>query len=207
MNGCDHDTATQRALAQVDGSSTGPGVFDPGYSLKRPLNCCAITSLFPAPTRREISVDGPHCAMGRGSRRRGDLDFGYLRYRPADATTPLRCRRPCTRLTAIQLLKPAWCSAPDYVKYTPASVPGAGGTFAAELRRTSGSCEWLALSELPWISLARPITGGDRSVLTYNVAANTGAARSGWIRFVYPGGLSYLEVRQGAPSGVVGFHF
>ena len=90
---------------------------------------------------------------------------------------------------------------------TPATVPGAGGTFAAYLRRTSGSCEWIALSESPWITLARPITGGDRSALTYNVAANTGAARTGWIRFVYPGGITYLEVRQGAPSGVTGFQF
>ena len=94
-----------------------------------------------------------------------------------------------------------------YYVTTPASVPGAGGTFTAEMRRTSGSCEWIALSEAPWISLSRPITGGDRSALTYNVAANTGAARSGWIRFGYAGGTTYLEVQQGAPSGVVGFQF
>ena len=140
-----------------------------------------------------------------------------LTARPSGLRSTLRYRTSgCDHATAVQKTmtqvdgNPAseTCVAQcAYYVTTPASVPGAGGTFTAEMRRTSGSCEWIAVSEAPWITLSRPITGGDRSALTYNVAANTGAARSGWIRFAYPGGITYLEVQQGAPSGVVGFQF
>jgi hypothetical protein len=95
-----------------------------------------------------------------------------------------------------------------YYVDTPAAVSGNGGTFTAHLRRTSGSCEWVALSETPWITLTRPVTGGDRSALNYVVAENTtGAPRTGWIRFTYAGGITYLEVSQGTKSNVVAFEF
>ena len=29
VNGCDHNTATQRTLAQIDGAAPGTGLFDP----------------------------------------------------------------------------------------------------------------------------------------------------------------------------------
>jgi hypothetical protein len=206
VNGCDHDTATQRTLAQIDGAAPG--------------QVCSIvqfpeTAIYPprdhvVDFRRQLGAK--YQSLGRSAQSAVDPDGAaiwiseYLRYRTSGCDHATSVQKTMTQIDG----NPAAESCMVHCVYqvdTPASVPGTGGTFSTHPRRTSGSCEWLALSESPWITLARPITGGDRTALTYNVAANTGEARSGWIRFVYPDGLSYLEVRQGAPSGTIGFQF
>lgn len=206
VNGCDHNTATQRTLAQVDGAAPAP--------------VCSIlqfpeTAIYPprdhvVDFRRQLGAK--YRALGRSAQSAVDADGAaiwigeYLRYRTSGCDHATAVQRTMTQVDGNPA--PATCLEQcAYYLNTPASVPGAGGTFTAETLRTSGSCEWIAQSEVSWITLSRPITGGDRSVLTYNVAANTGAARTGLIRVVYPGGLSLFEVRQGAPSGVVGFQF
>ena len=206
VNGCDHDTATQRTLAQVDGAAPG--------------QVCSIlqfpeTAIYPprdhvVDFRRQLGTK--YRSMGRSAQSAVDPDGAaiwiseYLRYRTSGCDHASAAQATLTQVDGNPA--PATCVVQcAYYLDTPASVPGAGGTFTAETHRTSGSCEWLAESEVQWITLTRPITGGDRSVLTYNVAANSGAARTGFIRFNYPGGLSLFEVRQGAPSGVVGFQF
>jgi hypothetical protein len=206
VNGCDHNTATQRTLAQVDGAAPG--------------QVCSIlqfpeTAVYPprdhvVDFRRQLGAK--YQALGRSAQSAVDPDGAaiwiaeYLRYRTSGCDHATSVQKTMTQIDGNPAPESCLVQCAYYVD-TPASVPGPGGTFTANLRRTSGSCEWLALSESPWITLARPITGGDRSSLTYNVAANAEGARSGWIRFVYPGGLSYLEVKQGAPSGVTGFQF
>jgi len=101
---------------------------------------------------------------------------------------------------------PVSCSqACAYYIYGPVLAPATGGTFSSELVRTSGSCDWIAGSEVDWIIVNRPITGGDRSTLSYTVSPNTGGNRSGSIRVAYPGGTSYIQVNQGAQSTNVAF--
>ncbi len=207
VNGCDHDTATQRALAQIDGAAPAP--------------VCSVlqfpeTALYPprdhvVDFRRQLGAK--YQAMGRTAQSAVDADGAaiwiaeYLRYRTSGCDHATAVQRVMTQIDGNPA--PATCLAQcAYYVNTPAGVSGNGGTFTAELRRTSGSCEWAALSEAPWITLARPITGGDRSLVTYNVAANnSGAPRTGWIRVVYPGGITYLEVNQGTPTNVIGFQF
>jgi hypothetical protein len=207
VNGCDHNTATQRALAQVDGAAP-----DPVCSVRQ----FPETAVYPprdhlVDFRRQLGAK--YQSMGRSAQSAVDPDGAaiwigeYLRYRTSG----------CDHATAVQKVMtqvdgnaaPETCLALcGYYVNTPAAVSGSGGTFTAEMRRTSGSCEWAALSESPWITLARPITGADRGVLSYNVAANnTTTPRTGWIRFVYPGGVTYLEVTQGSASNVIGFQF
>ena len=205
VNGCDHDTATQRTLAQIDGAA--------------PAQVCSIlqfpeTAAYP-PRDHVVDFRRPlgakYQAMGRSAQSAVDADGAaiwiaeYLRYRTSGCDHTTALNSVMTQIDGNPA--PSTCvSQCAYYVDTPVSVSGNGGTFTASMRRTSGSCEWAALSEATWITLARPVTGGDRSVLTYNVAANnSGAPRSGWIRFVYPGGVSYLEVTQGTPSNVIGF--
>lgn len=205
-NGCDHNTATQRTLTQVDGAAPSP--------------VCSILQ-FPEtavhPPRDHVvdfrrQLGAKYTSLGRSAQSAVDADGAaiwiaeYLRYRTSGCDHATSVQKTMTQIDGNPAPESCVVQCAYFVE-TPTSVPGTGGTFQAHLRRTSGSCEWIALSESPWITLARPITGGDRSALTYNVAANTGAARTGWIRFVYPGGITYLEVKQGAPSGVTGFQF
>ena len=206
VNGCDHNTATQNALAQVDGAA--------------PAQVCSLrqfpeTAIYPprdqvVDFRRQLGAK--YQSMGRTAQSAVDPEGAaiwiaeYLRYRTSGCDHQTAVERTMTQVDGNPA--PATCMTQcAYYVDTPIAVSGNGGTYTANLRRTSGSCEWVALSESPWITLNRPITGGDRSALTYNVAANSGGERTGWIRIAYPGGLSYLEVRQGAPSGATGFQF
>src|SRR5262249_20406764 len=61
---------------------------------------------------------------------------------------------------------------------TSASVPSNAntGSFAV----TAGtSCPWTAVSNVPWITITGGASGSGIGTVTYSVAANTGAARTG----------------------------
>lgn len=207
VNGCDHNTATQLALTQVDGAAPGP--------------VCSVlqfpeTAVYPprdhvVDFRRQLGAK--YQAMGRSAQSAVDADGAaiwiaeYLRYRTGGCDHATAVQKVMTQVDGNPAPETCLAQCAYYVN-TPAAVSGNGGTFTAEARRTSGSCEWAAVSEAPWITLARPITGTDRSLLTYNVAPNnTATPRIGWVRFAFPGGVTYLEVNQGTQSNVIGFQF
>lgn len=207
-NGCDHDTATQHALAQVGGAAPAP--------------VCSIrqfpeTAAYPphdhlVDFRRQLGAR--YEAMGGAAQSSVDADGAaiwigeYLRYRTSGCDHATAVARVMTQVDGNPA--PASCVTQcAYFVETPASVSGDGGTYSAHLRRTHGTCEpWVALSETSWIILSAPVTGGDRGLQTYTVLPNnTGGARTGWLRFTYAGGVSNLEVRQSTPSEVAGFEF
>jgi hypothetical protein len=63
---------------------------------------------------------------------------------------------------------------------TTGSIGAAGGAGPAISVTTTGSCSWTAVSSDSWITILSGAGTGNGSV-TYNVASNTGAARSGSI--------------------------
>ena len=206
VNGCDHDTATQRVMAQIDGVAPGP--------------ICSLLA-FPEtaayPPRDQIvdfrrQLGTKYQAMGRSAQSAVDPDGAaiwlgeYYRYRTSGCDDATATRNVMTQIDG-GAPPPSCATQCAYFVQTPATVSGNGGAYVADLRRTSGSCDWIAVTDTPWITLSRPITGTDRSLLNYTVAANTGAPRSGSIRFVYPGGISYLDVQQGAPAYNLAFQF
>ena len=206
VNGCDHDTATQRALTQIDGAAPGP--------------VCAVrffpeTAIYPprdhvVDFRRQLGAK--YQAMGRSAQSAVDPEGAaiwmgeYFRYRTSGCDHPTASQRTLVQIDG-QPAPPTCLVACAYYVSTPAYAPPAGGTFSAQPIRTSGACEWLAESLTPWIHLNRPITGGDRSVLTYNVEANSGTTRVGTIRINYPGGAAFLDVSQGTPTSGLAFQF
>ena len=78
------------------------------------------------------------------------------------------------------------------------AVPSTGGTFSIDVERTSGSCSYVAFSEHDWITMTPPLTGSGRVRQGFTVVSNSADARTGYIRFQYPGGAAYLEVNQGS---------
>ena len=58
------------------------------------------------------------------------------------------------------------------------SFPTAGGEGTLRIDASAGSCAWTAASGVPWITLASSGGSGGAN-LRYNVAPNTGAARTG----------------------------
>lgn len=206
VNGCDHDTATQRVMSQIDGAAPG--------------QVCSLL-VFPEtaayPPRDQIvdfrrQLGSKYQAMGRSAQSAVDPDGAaiwlgeYYRYRTSGCDHATATQKVMTQIDG-GATPPSCSVACAYHVSTPVTVSPDGGSFVAELSRTSGSCDWVAVTDTPWITLARPLTGTDRSRLSYTVAANpnTGAPRSGSIRFVYPGGFSYLDIQQGADTYKLAF--
>ncbi len=199
MNGCDHDTATQRALAQVDGAAPG--------------QICALL-IFPEsavyPPRDHVvdfrrQLGAKYQAMGRSAQSAVDPEGAaiwlgeYYRYRTGECDHATATQKVMSQIDG-NAAPPTCVMACAYNVQTPASIPGIGGNFSVQLLRTSGTCDWLARTDDPWITLNAPIAGTDRGSSSYTVAPNTGAPRTGFIRYVYAGGTSYLEVKQASPS-------
>ena len=197
VNGCDHDTATRNVMTQIDGGA--------------PAQVCAVrffpeTAIYPSRDhvvdfRRQLGTK--YQAMGRTAQSAVDPEGAaiwiaeYLRYRTSGCEHAAAVANVMTQVDGHPA--PGSCvTACAYNLETPVSVPASGGTFTVQLFRTSGTCDWVAQSEVPWITLNAPIAGSDRSSVSYTVGANTDSARSGTVRFVYPGGISYLQVDQGS---------
>ena len=208
VNGCDHDTATQRVMSQIDGAAPG--------------QICSLL-VFPEtaayPPRDQIvdfrrQLGSKYQAMGRSAQSAVDPDGAaiwlgeYYRYRTSGCDHATATQKVMSQIDGAAA-PPSCVVQCAYHVTTPVTVSADGGAFVADLRRTSGSCDWVAVTDTPWITLAAPRAGTDRSQLSYAVAANptTGAPRSGQIRFVYPGGISYLDINQGAPTYKLAFQF
>jgi hypothetical protein len=60
------------------------------------------------------------------------------------------------------------------------NVPAAGGSGSISVQSQS-TCDWAVSSDSPWITVTSGSTGRGNGVVTFAVAANTGAARTGTI--------------------------
>jgi hypothetical protein len=206
VNGCDHDTATRNVLAQVDGAAPAP--------------ICSLlafpeTAVYPprdhvVDFRRQLGAK--YQSMGRSAQSSVDGDGAaiwlseYLRYRTSGCDHATASQKALEQVDG----KPAsetclvTCS---YAVDSPRSAPAPGGDFSVEMDRRSGSCNWLAQSEVSWIVLRPPVTGGHRSPVSYAVLPNTGGPRTGRIRVNYPGGVANLDVNQASQTHNLAFQF
>lgn len=208
VNGCDHTTAAQKVLAEVDGGAA---------SAVCSTTVTSETAAFPARSdvvdfRRQL--ESKYQGFGRGASSSAVDGEGaaiwtaeYLRYRTSS----------CDHTTAVQKVfsqidgngVAATCTvACTFRVFVPiVSVSAMGGAASAELLRDSGSCTWAAVSEASWITLSGATTGADRELQGYTVAANTGAPRTGYIRFNFTGGHTRLEVNQASSPYNLSFEF
>jgi hypothetical protein len=205
VNGCDHTTAMQYVRTEIDSGVTPP--------------VCSV-SFFPENAiypPREQSVDFRHQlgrkyqSMGRSATSAVDADGAgvwiseYFRYRTSGCDHPTATQKVMTQIDGNPA--PETCLAQCSYRVNSQSVGAAGGNFRAEPERTSGTCDWIAESEVPWISLDRPVTGTNRSPLSYTVDPNSGGPRTGSIRISYPNGQIRLDVDQSSPSHSLAFAF
>ena len=207
VNGCDHDTATRNALAQVDGAA--------------PPQVCAVryfpeTAIYPS---REDSVDfrrqlgAKYQAMGRSAQSTVDAEGAgiwiseYLRYRTSGCDHASSVQKTLAQVDGVPASATCLVTCAYYVSPASVATPSGGGAFSVELVRTSGTCEWLAVSEAPWVALTPPLTGGDRSRVSFLVAPNSGGSRSGTVRVNHPGGAVFFEVTQTGLSYNLSFQF
>jgi hypothetical protein len=75
------------------------------------------------------------------------------------------------------------------------SIPAAGGAGTPISVSAAGTCQWTATSGAVWITIASGATGTGNGSVTFTVAANTGAARTGTLTIA---GRAFTVSQSGA---------
>ena len=202
VNGCDHASAVQRVLAQIDGNPPGA------------VCGTAATGEIAFPQRTDLLDFRRQLELKYQQMQRSltvtfvDIEGAviwiqeYLRYR----------LNGCDHITAAQKVfsqidgngvAPTCYVPPEKCNYrlTPGSreVGGAGGTFEVDLFRVTGSnCPWTVSSDQSWLTITPPATGEGPARVTYTVGLNTtNSRRTANIRFDWEGGSTNHIVFQG----------
>jgi hypothetical protein len=80
---------------------------------------------------------------------------------------------------------------------TSESIGAAGGTGTAITVTTGGTCAWTAISNAPsWITITAGASGTGTGSVSFTVAANTGAARTGTMTIA---GQTFTVTQAAAP--------
>ena len=197
-NGCDHGSATQRVMAQIDGQPAGQVCGAPPDGL----------IAFPPRTdafdfRRQL--ESKYQQFGRGfSQSSVDAEGGviwtqeYLRYRVNQCDHPTSVQKVFSQIDGGGVA-PTCFVAPCVFTVSPTTqtIPAAGGTFTAVVTKTSGDCTFGAESLGSFVSLVSGTSGSDATTtLTYTVASNPGGPRSTQIRVRWTNNSTLLEIHQ-----------
>ncbi|HYB95797.1 MAG TPA: hypothetical protein VEC39_12535 [Vicinamibacterales bacterium] len=199
VNGCDHGSATQRVLAQINGEAPGQ------------VCGAAADGLIAFPPRNEAfdfrrQLETRYQQFGRGaSQSTVDAEGGviwtqeYLRYRVNHCDHTTAVQRVFTQVDGGGV--PPTCFVPPCiftVSPRTQTVPASGGTFTATITRTSGDCNFGVESLDPSVTLDSGTTGTGTTTLTYTVRPNFGSARTSYIRVRWPNNSTLLEINQAA---------
>ena len=200
VNGCDHGSAIQRVMAQIDGNPAGQVCGAPP------------DGLIAFPPRNDSfdfrqQLESKYEQFGRGfSESTVDAEGGviwtqeYLRYRVNQCDHPTSVQKVFSQIDGGGVA--ATCFVPPCVFTVLPSIqtiPAAGGTFTAIITKTSGDCVFLAESLGSFVSLVSGTSGTDTATtLTYSVEPNTGGARSTFIRVRWTNNSTLLEINQEA---------
>ncbi len=199
-NGCDHASAAQRVMAQINGEPAGQVCGAPPDGLVH------------FPPRNESfdfrrQLESRYEQFGRGSSQSTvDAEGGviwtqeYLRYRVNQCDHPTAVQKVFSQIDGGGV-SPTCFVPPCTFTVAPTSqtIPAAGGTFTAVVTRTAGeSCTFGAESLGSFVSVVGGASGGSETTttVTYTVAPNTGGARSTAIRVRWTNNSTLLEIHQ-----------
>ncbi len=210
VNGCDHGTAVQRVIGQIDGGAPGAACgAEPSGAIAFPPRSDVLAF--------RQSLEARYLQMNRGP----TLSFAdaegaaiwtaeYLRYRA----------NSCDHATAIQKVfsqidggaVPATCvpafEACSYrFSLIGQDVPAAGGDFFVDIHKLAGTgtCPWTVTNLASFVSQLTPTTGEGFGRVGFRVARNDSARRTGNLRFSFEGGSISHEVAQASSPHTVLF--
>jgi hypothetical protein len=147
---------------------------------------------FPVDPARTITQDGVTQGSGTTSWPiPRDLTQGVLYYWRARATNGTLT----TAFSAVESFRPGG-SCSYALSSTSVAIPANGGSSTINIS-TSSVCSWFAVSNDGFIVLTSPSSGSGNGSVTFSVAANTGAARSGTLTI----GNQTVSVNQTAGTG------
>ena len=208
VNGCDHPTAIQRVMTQIDGNPPG-GICaenrdfvilfpprDQTLDFRRQLETKYQQSLGRAPAPTFVDMEGSVIWTQE-----------YLRYRVNE----------CDHSSAVQKVNAqidggapsATCVPACRYRAAPGNrdLSGDQQTNSFDLVGEPGGCAWTAASDASWLTFSPDLTSGTNTVtIPYTVAQNvSGGPRTGRIRFAWAGGGSSHTVFQAGSSIISSF--
>lgn len=201
-NGCDHGSAVQRVMAQIDGNPPGQVCGAPPDGL---IAFPPRTDSFDFRQQLEIKYQ----QFGRGASESAvDPEGGviwtqeYLRYRVNQCDHPTSVQKVFSQIDGGGVA-PTCFVPPCLFTVTPTTqtVPGAGGTFTAIVTKTSGDCLFGAESLGSFVTLVSGTSGSEpTTTLTYTVDPNPNPSspRSTQIRIRWTNNSTLLEINQAA---------
>jgi hypothetical protein len=198
VNGCDHGSATQRVLAQIDGQAAGQVCGAPP------------DGLIAFPPRNEAfdfrrQLETRYQAFNRGfSQSTVDAEGGviwtqeYLRYRVNQCDHPTAVQKVFSQIDGGGVAATCFVAPCVFtVAPTVQTVPASGGTFTAVVTKVSGDCVFGAESLDSFVSIGSGSSGTEATTtVTYTVAPNTGGPRSTSIRVRWTNNSTLLQINQ-----------
>ena len=212
VSGCDHGTSVQRVMTQIDSGAAGP---DCGAT---PTGAVAVSF----PSRADVvtlrqQLETRYQQMNRGlvstfvdAEGAAIWTSEYLRYRTNDCDHAAAVQKVLTQVDGNAA--PATCvtvfAACSYrFSQGGQDVPSAGGDFFVDIHKLAGTgaCTWTVTNlASSFVSQVTPTTGDGFGKVTFRVARNDSASRTGNLRFSYEGGSITHEVAlAGSPYTVL----
>jgi hypothetical protein len=207
VNGCDHTTAIQRVMAQIDGGAPG--------------GICAENRDFVVvfPPRNETmdfrrQLETKYQSMGRGLQQtfvdmEGSVIWTqeYLRYRTNECDHATATQKVFAQIDGGPVS--ATCVPDCRYRVAPADRELDGGqqNNFVDLVGEPGGCAWTASSDASWLTFSSDYTSGTNGVsIPYTVMQNvSGGARTGRIRFAWQGGGTSHTIYQSGSAAITSF--
>ena len=202
-NGCDHNTALTRVLAQIDGAAAA------GICAAPPENSLIV---FPPRTdvfemRRVLELK--YQQLGRGltpsfldQEGAGVWIPEYLRYRTNSCDHATSVSKVFTQIDGGPVPATCFVQACAYA-LNPGGIDSnyLASSQSFEVRPNPGGCVWTATSDSSWLTIsAGSAAGSGFAVVPYSIAVNNGGARTGRIRVTWTGGgATYIVNQAGIP--------
>ncbi len=209
--GCDHGTAVQRVMTQIDGGAAGP------VCGSEPTGAVTFPSRSDVLAFRQ-QLEARYLQMNRAlTQSFADAEGSaiwtaeYLRYRT----------NSCDHATAIQKVfaqidggaVPATCvpafEACSYrFSLIGQDVPSPGGDFSVDIHKLAGTgtCAWTVTNTASFVTQLTPTTGEGFGRVSFRVARNDGPRRTANLRFSFEGGSISHEVAQASSPHTVLFN-
>ena len=207
VNGCDHATAVQRVMTQIDGGAPG--------------GICAenrdYVILFPPRNETmdfRLQLETKYQAMGRGLQQTSvDMEGAviwtqeYLRYRTNECDHATATQKVFAQIDGGAVS--ATCVPNCRYRVSPSGrdVDGGQQSHFVDLVGEPGGCGWTASSDASWLTFSSDYTSGNNGVsIPYAVAQNvSGGSRTGRINVAWQGGSATHTVHQAGSAFITSF--
>lgn len=205
VNGCDHATAMQRVLTQIDGGAAGGICSAPAVGV---VNFPGRNEIFEA--RRALETK--YQQMGRGQSPSSVDQEGaaiwiteYLRYRTNGCDHATAEAKVFSQIDGGPV--PPLCTVACSYTLNPGGLnvgPGPSN-HGFEIRPVSPAmemCHWSVQSTVPWLTFEPgQFPRGGYGVFNYSIAQNAGPGRTGFLEVIWQGGggARYQVNQQEAP--------